>query len=244
MILTNNIVLITGGGSGIGFALAKAFLDLQNTVVVCGRSSSKLEIVQNRYPGIHTVQCDLKRDDDIRTLLQKIQTDFNGLNILVNNAGIQYNYDFYNDEDALRKIDDEVSINFLALAKSTRLFLPLLMRQQAAAIVNISSALGLVPKESAPVYCATKAATHIFSKSLRYQLEKTHVKVFEVIPPLVDTDMTKGRGKSKISPASLATEIINGLKKDNYEILVGRVKMLFLINRLVPKLAEKILRNG
>ncbi|GBE18310.1 putative oxidoreductase [archaeon BMS3Abin16] len=118
------------------------------------------------------------------------------------------------------------------------------MKQPEAAVINVSSALGIVPKESAPVYCATKAAIHSFSKSLRYQLEKTPVKVFEIIPSLVDTDMTRGRGKGKISPETLAKEVIKGLKKDNYEIRVGLVKILFLVNRVLPSLAERVIRNG
>ncbi len=108
MQLSNNIVLITGGSSGIGLALARAFLELQNTVIVCGRSMEKLEFVRKEYPGIHTIQCDITNDDDIQQMFDKIRTEFNGLNILINNAGIQYNYDFYEDNDALKKIDDEI----------------------------------------------------------------------------------------------------------------------------------------
>jgi short-subunit dehydrogenase involved in D-alanine esterification of teichoic acids len=243
MKLGNNTIFITGGSSGIGLALAKAFSALDNTVIVCGRNLEKLESVENSYP-IHTIQCDITKEDEVQQALGKIKTEFNGLNILVNNAGIQYNYDFYEDENALEKIEDEISINFLAQVKLTKLFLPILMKQPEAAIINVSSGLGIVPKESAPVYCATKAAVHIFSKSLRYQLEKTPVKVFEIIPSLVDTDMTKGRGKGKISPETLAKEVITNLEKDSYEIRVGKVKLLFLINRLMPSLAERILRKG
>lgn len=244
MKLTENIVFITGGGSGIGLALARAFLHLQNTVIVCGRDPKKLEAVGNEHPGIHTFQCDITKEDDVRRMLGKIQTAFGGLNILVNNAGIQHKYDFSEDPDALGKIDEEVNVNFLSQVKLTKLLLPILMKQPEAAIINISSALGIVPKESAPLYCATKAAMHIFSKSLRYQLEKTPVRVFDVIPPLVDTDMTKGRGRGKISPDALAKEVIRGLRRDRYELRVGKVKLLFLINRLFPSLAERILRKG
>ena len=244
MKLTKNVVFITGGGSGVGLAIAKAFLDLQNTVIVCGRNLDKLESVKDKYPGIHTIQCDITKEDEVRQALEKIETEFKGLNILVNNAGIQYNYDFYGDETALEKIDDEINTNFLAQVKLTKLFLPILMKQPEAAVINVSSALGIVPKKSAPVYCATKAAIHSFSKSLRYQLEKTPVKVFEIIPSFVDTDMTRGRSKGKISPDALAKEVVKDLKKDNYEIRVGLVKILFLVNRVLPSLAERVIRNG
>jgi len=244
MQLSKNIIFITGGSSGIGLALAKVFLELRNTVIICGRNLEKLEVVKNKYPGIHTIQCDITKGDEVRLALEKTESDFNGLNILINNAGVQYNYDFHGDNNALKNIDDEININFLAQVKLTKLSLPFLMKQPESAIINVSSGLGIVPKESAPIYCATKAAMHIFSKSLRYQLEKTPVKVFEIIPPLVDTDMTRGRGKGKISPETLAEEVINSLKKNNYEIRVGKVKVLFLLNRFLPSLAEKILRKG
>jgi short-subunit dehydrogenase involved in D-alanine esterification of teichoic acids len=94
----------------------------------------------------------------------------------------------------------------------------------------------------AAVYCGTKAGIHIFSKSLRYQLKK--VKVFEIIPPLVDTNMTKGRGRGKISPEALADEFLESFKSDKYEVTIGKVKLLKIINRLFPALAEKIMKNG
>ncbi|GGH23092.1 hypothetical protein GCM10008013_21940 [Paenibacillus segetis] len=102
----------------------------------------------------------------------------------------------------------------------------------------------MVPKKSAPVYYATKAGIHIFSKSLRYQLEQTNIKVFEMIPPVVDTEMTKGRGSNKISPEELANEFMDYFVKDKYEIPIGKVKLLLMINRWFPTLAEKVLKNS
>ncbi len=163
-------------------------------------------------------------------------------NILDNNVGIQHNY-YFGEEDAhLGKIEQEININFLAPIKLISLLLPSLQMNPNAAIVNVSSGLGLVPKKQAPVYCGTKAGIHIFSKALRYQLK--NVKVFEIIPPLVDTQMTAGRGKGKISPEELVDEFIDAFKKDHYEINVGKVKLLRIINRLSPALAENIMKNG
>ena len=102
----------------------------------------------------------------------------------------------------------------------------------------------IVPKKSAPVYCATKAGVHIFTKVLRYQLEKTSIKVFEVIPPLVDTEMTKDNEEKKVTPEFVAKKVIKGLKKDKYEIHIGKVKLLFFIHRLFPSKAYKILKNS
>ena len=127
----------------------------------------------------------------------------------------------------------------------TKLFLPLLKKAPEAAIINISSFLGIVPKKSAPGYCATKAALHAFSKSLRYQLENTSIKVFEIITPLVDTDMTRGRedDMKKLSPQLLAKKIFRNLESDNLEIKPGQTKMVMLFNRLFPSLAEKIAKK-
>ena len=94
----------------------------------------------------------------------------------------------------------------------------------------------------APIYFGTKAGIHIFSKSLRYQLD--HIKVFEIIPALVDTEMTAGRGKGKISPQKLVDEFIKTSKKDTYEVTIGKVKLLKLINRISPSLADKLMKGG
>ena len=142
-------------------------------------------------------------------------------------------------------INEEIDINFRAIVHLTKLFLPVLMKAPQAAIINVSSFLGIVPKKSAPVYCATKAALHAFSKSLRYQLEKTNVKVFEILTPLVDTDMTKGRedDMSKMSPTILAREVLANIEKDNYEIRPGRSKMVLLFNQFFPSIAENIAKK-
>jgi short-subunit dehydrogenase involved in D-alanine esterification of teichoic acids len=118
------------------------------------------------------------------------------------------------------------------------------MQQPCAAIVNVTSALAMVPKKSAPIYCATKAAMHNFTKALRYQLENTPVRVFEIIPALVETEMTKGRGKRKITPEALAAEALRGIESDRYEIRIDKTKILFALHRLLPSVAERIIKNG
>ena len=120
----------------------------------------------------------------------------------------------------------------------------LLLRQPESAIVNVSSGLGLVPKQSAPVYCATKAGLHIFSKALGYQLAHTGVRVMEVIPPLVDTPMTAGRGRNKLSPEQLVDEFLRGFARNQREINIGKVGLLRLIQRISPALADRILKNS
>src|SRR5690606_1082134 len=135
----------------------------------------------------------------------------------------------------------EISTNLTAPLKLIASLLPLLQINPDSAIVNISSGLAIVPKARSAVYCGTKAAIHIFSKSLRYQLDK--IKVFEIIPPLVDTEMTKGRGKGKISPQRLVDEFIQAFKKNRYEVNIHKVKLLRIINRISPKIADRIMKG-
>jgi short-subunit dehydrogenase involved in D-alanine esterification of teichoic acids len=245
MELSKNSVFITGGASGIGLALAKEFLNYENTVIICGRSLEKLEFAKEQYPDINTIRCDVSNMNEVRQAIEKIETEFGSLNILVNNAGIQHRFDFYEDEGAIEKIGEEIDINFRAVVHLTKLFLPILKKAPEAAIINVSSFLGIVPKKSAPGYCATKAALHAFSKSLRYQLEDTSIKVFEIITPLVDTDMTKGRehDMKKLSPESLAKEVFRKLESDVFEIRPGKTSVVLFLNRILPSLAEKIAKK-
>lgn len=242
--LSDNTILVTGGGSGIGLALAKALTIRGNTVLICGRNAKKLETVHTKYPAIDTFSCDITSDQDQQHLIEYITQKYPNLNILINNAGIQHNYNFSDTKSHTGIIEEEVNINFLAHLKLTDRFLPVLMHRPSAAIVNVTSALALVPKQSAPIYCATKAAMHNFTKALRYQLEDTSVSVFEIIPALVDTEMTKGRGKGKITPETLVTEALRGIETNKYEIRIEKTKILFALNRFLPSIAERIIRNG
>lgn len=241
MQLNNNTILITGGNRGIGFAMAQRFLSLGNTVIITGRNTDKLKEVNKNFPEIYTIACDITKQDDVDRLVHTIEQQFPDLNVLINNAGVQYNYDFAMAPDTLHKVEYEMSANLFGPVKLISLLLPLLDRSKNSAIVNVTSALGIVPKQSAPVYCATKAGLHIFTQALRYQLK--NIKVFEVIPSLVDTDMTRGRGKNKISPKQLVDEFIRGFEHDKYEINIGKVKILRLLQRISPILANSIINK-
>jgi uncharacterized oxidoreductase len=244
MRLSDNTILITGGASGIGLALAKAFVMRDNDVIICGRNERKLNAARRDCPSIATFRCDIADAGDRERLAQHVADHHPGLNVLINNAGIQHNYDWSDARSHVQAIEEEVSINLLAQLMLTDLLLPTLLRRPEAAIINVTSALALVPKQSAPVYCATKAALRSFTRALRYQLEQTPVKVFEIIPALVDTDMTAGRGRRKISPARLAEESLRALRSDQHEIRIDKVKLLFALHRLLPGFAARILRRG
>ncbi|MCB0698547.1 MAG: SDR family NAD(P)-dependent oxidoreductase [Chitinophagales bacterium] len=239
MKLNNNTILITGGTSGIGLAMAKRFISLHNKVIIAARSTDKLKAVKELLPQVETIQCDLSKPADIDKLVHTVEQEYPKLNVLINNAGVQYNYHFLTEADIHTKAIHEIDINLTAPIRLTAHLLPLLEQNGDAAIVNVSSSLGMVPKANAPVYCGTKAGIHIFSKALRYQLKDT--KVFEVVPALVDTAMTQGRGKGKITPDQLVDEFVRGFERDKYEINIGKVKILRLLQRIAPALADRII---
>ncbi|NHZ86032.1 MAG: SDR family NAD(P)-dependent oxidoreductase [Planctomycetia bacterium] len=241
MRLNKNKILITGGTAGIGKALTEKFLELDNQIIAVGRNEKRLEELSKFDKRVIPFKCDITRQDELDELTVFIEQQHSDLNILINNAGIQYNYHFSDEPQLLHKIEYEINTNFLAPLRLIALMLPTLKMNDNSAIVNVSSGLGIVPKMQAPVYCGTKAGIHIFSKSLRYQLEK--VKVFEIIPALVDTKMTAGRRKGKISPKQLVDEFIKAFKKNIYEVSIGKIKILKIVNRISPRLADIIMKG-
>ena len=241
MEVKNNTILITGGGSGIGLAFAKAFIELGNTVIICGRNEQKLKQVKERHHDIHIIRCDINDDNNITSLVDQIREEYPNLNFLINNAAVQYNFSFLDNQEHWQEIHDEININLTAQIKLIDAFLPLLKKQSNAAIANVTSALARIPWKDAPIYCATKAGFEMFTRVLRYQLESSNIRVFEIIPPPVDTEMCKGEVKGKISPKQLVQESILAMKRNQYEIQVGKTKIFFLLNRLCPYIAERII---
>jgi len=226
MNLTGNTVLITGGASGIGFALARQLSDRGNRVIICGRSEESLETAKAQARALLTRVCDIADPTSRRALLAWLKTAHPGLNVVINNAGVQYRRSF-TDATALQDLDQEVSINFTAPIHLIGEVLPLLRQQPQAVIVNVSSGLAFSPMADVPVYCATKAAIHSFTLSLRHQLRATSVRVVELAPPIVDTGLgsgTRSEGTARqqmMSPEDFATEALARLESDQVEIMVG-----------------------
>jgi uncharacterized oxidoreductase len=231
-------VLITGGSRGIGLALAKQFHANGNQVILIGRDSTALAAAIETMPGARSLAIDLAQP---RAAAQ-ITESFPDVSVLVNNAGIQINGTF--ESIPAEDIAREISVNLTAPLTLTHAYLPILRQREEAAIVNVTSILGLVPKESAAVYSATKAALRSFSRALRWQLEDTRVRVFEIVPPVVDTAMTAGRGAAKIPPEAVASAFWKGFIGDEAEILVGKAGMAKVLARLIPSVAEKIIRRA
>ncbi|VVB93098.1 L-rhamnose 1-dehydrogenase (NADP(+)) [uncultured archaeon] len=241
MKINGNTILITGGATGIGFALAQAFVKEGNNVIVCGRREHKLKEAKSKLPQIHTRVCDLTKEKEQEALYNWIKSDFKDINILVNNAGIQRMIDFKRGISDLTAGENEIDINLTAPIYLSASFIPLLLKQKESAIINVSSGLGFIPIAVMPVYCATKAAMHSFSLSIRHQLRNTPIKVFEVIPPTVDTELDKGardeRGQADkgIPPVEVARATLKALEKNEYEIAIGMAQNLRMGARNNPE---------
>ena len=242
MKLNHNKILITGATSGIGRAITEQFCQLDNQIIAVGRNETKLEELAKFDRRITTYKCDISSQSELNELIVFIKKEHRDLNVLINNAGIQYNCNLLDDTYSLQKVENEISINLTAPIKLIVSLLPVVQINSNAAIVNVSSGLAIVPKAKSAVYCGTKAGIHIFSKSLRYQLD--NVKVFEIIPPLVDTKMTEGRGKGKITPQRLVDEFIKAFKNNRYEVNIHKVKLLRIVNRISPSIADRIMKRA
>jgi uncharacterized oxidoreductase len=188
MKIQSNTVLITGGASGIGFALAEKFLSAGNNVLICGRREDRLKEAKARHPELNTFACDVGDAEGRKQLFAWATRSFPALNVLVNNAGIQKRVAMQ-EPPSWESLREELSINLDAPIHLTALFLPVLLKRPDAAIVNVTSGLSFSPLANVPVYSATKAALHSFTLSLRHQLAGTSVSVVEIIPPAVDTDL-------------------------------------------------------
>ena len=229
---SDNTILITGGASGIGLALTEQFA-ATNTVVICGRRKEKLQEAKERLPGITTKECDLKNERERRELAGWLTESFPELNMLINNAGIQQECDLGALKD-IERVREELEINFVAPVHLSSLLIPRLKSKLNSAIINISSGLAFTPLAVVPIYCASKAAMHSYSLTLRYQLSQSTVKVFEIAPPIVDTDLDKGRRGSRqqshngITPEEFARQAVEAIRNDTYEAAIGSAANLKL----------------
>ena len=223
MNLSDNTILITGGATGIGFALVEELHSRGNRIIICGRREDRLRQVQEKYPDVIIRVCDVTDKAQREDLFAWAASSYPELNILVNNAGIQHYIDFNKGTKELDLYESEVDVNLTAPIHLCGLFVPLLSKKANAVIINISSTLGVLPIVSAPVYCASKAGFHIFTRCLRKQLQDTSVKVFEVLPPAVESELNargraKQQGRSYVPADVYAALVIAGLEKDTYEI--------------------------
>ena len=228
MKMNGNTILITGGGSGIGLALAEEFAKMGNEVIVAGRSPEKLEIAAQK--GLKTETADLSEAASIANLAKRVIAHYPALNVVIHNAGISRFENFLAGADS-SIAEETIATNFLAPVRLTNALLPHLLKQESAAIMTVSSGLAFMPNAQTATYSATKAALHSYTQSLRYQLINTGVEVIEIIPPYVQTHLSGESQATDPHAMPLADYIAETMQifkeqPEAEEILVNRVREL------------------
>ena len=237
MEMTGNAILITGGASGIGNALAEGLMKKGNHVKICDRNERLLGLVKEKHPQAEVFTCDLASAGQ-RAALFDWASSGGGINMLINNAGIQRTYNYAaGDAEYFRTGNDEIEIDLAAVIHMCDMFIPCLLRKPEAAVVNVASSLAIVHSAEFPVYCACKAGVHAFTRCIREQLKGSSVKVFEALPPAVDSGLNpEGRAVSPppdmMAPGEYAAYVIDSIESDKYEIypaLMGKLEKMSLV---------------
>jgi len=244
MELKDSTVLITGGTSGIGLELVKQLSEQGANVIVTGRDPNALKQTKQTFPKIHTFRSDVSDPNDIEQLYRDVIPQFPDLNILINNAGLMRLIDLQDSSLDLININREISTNLSGTIQMVQQFLPHLIKKEAAAIVNVSSGIAFMAYSSAPVYSASKAGVRAYTQALRLQLEETNVKVFEMIPPGVNTNLQNDwlvppNPAMMMNVDKIVNLAIKGLLKDKKEFRPFLISVIKVASRVVPNLLLK-----
>jgi len=239
MELKNSVILITGGNSGIGLEFVKQLTRQGSKIIITGRNLESLRETKKKFPEIEIFASDVTRTSDIESLFDQVTHHFPDLNVIINNAGIMRLIDLEDDSNTTQDITREIETNLTGTIQMVQEFLPHLKKQKRAAIINVSSAIAFMPYSSAPVYSASKAGVHAYTQALRLQLEKTNIKVFEVIPPGVNTNLQddwvlKPDANQMMKVDSLVAAVIKGILKDKFEIRPGLSGVVKFMSRFAP----------
>ncbi len=229
MNVQNKTILITGAGSGIGLAIAQKLAGNGNKLILTGRNKEKLQAAAATLKDATPIVSDVTSEPDIDHLVATIQKEFGGLDILVNNAALVFGYGLSANANAYTKARAELETNYLAPVRLTEKFLPLLQKSKEAAIVNISSLQAFISVPMISTYSASKAALHSYTIALRLALRQQapNIGVFEIMPPFVDTDFSRGVPVEKMSPATVADDTLKALQSGQYEIHNGLAETMY-----------------
>jgi uncharacterized oxidoreductase len=235
-------VLVTGGGSGIGLAVARC-LARDNTVVIAGRDPERLARAVGEVSGLRSQVVDIASEESVRSAIARVTDKLGGLDMVVHAAGAMHAFDI-SDPGAAEFTARQVEVNLLGTERIARLTLPVLRRSHTAALVLVSSVVALVPAPGFAVYSATKASVHSLARSLRRNLQPDGIRVVEVLPTWVDTDLTRGFDVAKLASDEVAVAILQGLARNRDEIHVGRAGAVALVNRISPRLAQALVARA
>jgi uncharacterized oxidoreductase len=222
--LQGNTIFITGGGSGIGRGLAEALHALGNKVIIAGRRRKQLEAVVAANPGMTALELDIADPDSIDRLAKRLVTEHPDLNVLINNAGIMQ------PDQAAGKIDDAlllatINTNLVGPIRMTSALIEHLKTKEGAVVAYMGSVLGFVPLAVTAVYSSTKAALHSYALSQRFMLRDTGVRVLEIAPPWVRTELMNSQEAEQAMPLNqFIAEAIKVLGTDANEIVIEAAK--------------------
>ncbi len=236
--------IVTGATSGIGLATTRCLLDAGVPVVAVGRNEDSLARLAAAYPGVTTIAADLADTAGLPALAASILAGTPGIGALFNVAAVQDDVLMASSGYAPQQIVHEVAVNLTAPLVLTHALLPHLSRQRAAWVVNVTSGLAYAPKRTAAVYSATKAGLHLFTDGLRVQMAGSPVQVIEAVMPLVDTPMTAGRGRGKISADDAAARLLAGVVRGTPKILVGKARWVPMLQRWMPGVLARVMQRG
>lgn len=237
------VAVITGGSSGIGRSIVKKLHAEGWLVYTCGRDPVKLARLQQEYPAVRTAVCDVSDRLAVRSFAAQIAAESGAVHLLVSNAGHLHEIDFTNPLEDV-DLTADFRVNVIGAVNVIAEFLPALLASRQAAICIVSSGYALAPATRAPLYSASKAALHSFSKALRQQLAPKGVHVSELLPPVVDTPSVAHRQGPKLSPDQVATLAVAGALNGQDEVRPGLVRFLPLLLRLAPAVAERIVAKS
>lgn len=237
MKLDGKTIIVTGGSAGIGREIARQLRSKGAQVTITGRNPDRL--AEMRAEGFEAIAADLSNPAGVDALIG--EWGERELDILINNAGQGVDHDFREEAPDVDAADDCIYANLNAPIRLIAALLPRLRERPEAAIVNVTSGLAIAPRAGGPVYCATKAALRSYTQAVRHQLKDTNVRMIEALPPVVDTQMTAGRGNKKMPPSECARQIIAAIEGDRDEANVGMVKVLKAVHSLSPALARKVM---
>lgn len=228
MKMSGNTILITGGGSGIGRALAETFHAGGNQVIIAGRREALLDKATAANPGMRAAVLDIANAGEIRSFADRLIADYPTLNVVIHNAGIMIDEPVQAAE-SMDTAEATIATNLLGPIRLNTALLPHLLAQPQAAILTVSSGIAFVPKAGNPTYGATKAAIHSYTQALRYQLQDTNVQVIELVPPFVQTELqgpAQATNPNAMPLRDYISETIHILSTtpDVTEVIVERVK--------------------